>query len=67
MLGDDLNATVMTERFGFGAVFGRTQEGVGGCAERLRRQTNNRGMKLGWTGTTNEGKAVRGGQRGQGA
>ena len=27
MLGDDLNATVMTERFGFGAVFGRTQEG----------------------------------------
>ena len=27
MLGDDLNATVMTERFGFGAVFRRAQEG----------------------------------------
>ena len=32
MLGDDLNATVMTERFGFGKGFGRAQ-GVGGCAE----------------------------------
>ena len=67
MFGDDLNATVMIERFGLGAVFGRMQEGVGGCAERLRRQTNKRGTKLGWTGTTNEGKAVPGGQRGQGA
>ena len=27
MFGDDLNATVMVERFGFGAVFGRAQEG----------------------------------------
>ena len=39
MLGDDPDSTVMPERFGFGAVFGRTQEGVGGCAERLGGQT----------------------------
>ena len=28
MLGDDLNATVMTERVGFGTGFGRAREGV---------------------------------------
>ena len=37
MLGDDPDPTVTTVRLGFGEVFGRTPEGVGGCAERVKR------------------------------
>ena len=33
MFGDDLNPSVMKARVGFGEVFGRTKEGVGGCRE----------------------------------
>ena len=39
MFGDDPDPMVMTERVGFGEVFGRVQEGVDGCAERLGGQT----------------------------
>ena len=35
MLGDDPDPSVTTAWVGFGEVFGCTQEGVGGCAERL--------------------------------
>ena len=35
MLGDDLNATVMTERYGFGAI-SDTREGSMHCAKRGR-------------------------------
>ena len=35
MFGDDLNALVTTERFGFGAVFGRAQEGAASWQKRL--------------------------------
>ena len=37
MLGDDPDPTVTTVRLGFGEVFGRMPEGVGGCAERVKR------------------------------
>ena len=37
MLGDDPDPTVTTVRLGFGEAFGRTPEGVGGCAERVKR------------------------------
>ena len=33
MFGDDMNPSVMKARVGFGEVFGRTEEGVGGCRE----------------------------------
>ena len=33
MFGDDLNPSVMKARVGFGEVFGRMKEGVGGCRE----------------------------------
>ena len=35
MFGDDPDSSVTTTRFGFGVVFGRAQDGVGGCAEGL--------------------------------
>ena len=33
MFGDDLNPSVTKARVGFGEVYGRTEEGVGGCRE----------------------------------
>ena len=66
MLGDDLNATVMTERLGFGAVFGRMQEGGSvvvqrGCVCRqIRVERNSVGLerptKAKWSKEVNEDK-----------
>ena len=55
MLGDDLNATVTTERFGFGAVFGHAQEGVGACAERLGGLTRGKRKQRQWSLTKGHG------------
>ena len=56
MFGDDPNSSVTIARVGYREVFGRTQEGVGGCAERLGGLTRGK-RKHGWS---------RNGQRKQG-
>ena len=46
MLGDDLNATVMTERAGFGTGFGRASEGSKRGDEGKGRNGNNERMQV---------------------
>ena len=66
MLGDDPDSSVTTDRFGFGAVFGRTQEGGSvvvqrGCVGRqIRGERNSVGLerqtKAKWSEEVNEDK-----------
>ena len=59
MNGDDPDPSVTKARVGFGEVFGRTEEGVGGCRE--VRWSRSRGkQKPDWSGTVSAGKAIRG-------
>ena len=56
MFGDDPNPTVTTERFGFGAVFRRVQEGVGELAGEVRRSDKRDSKNPVVLGTVKEGK-----------
>ena len=56
MLGDDSDPTVTTVRVGFWEVFGRTPEGVGGCAERVKRSDKREAKtRLVWNGQHRQG------------